>query len=255
MKNSDIFYFDVDGTILDNDVQKISHETIKALNKLQDKGYKIAIATGRTSAALNDPEIQSVCKWDGYVLGNGGSIMDKDFNVLKEHLCEPQFVKDLIELYPGAVVLEGYNNYVINELSERLEKFFGESGNALEKIEQYHGQPVHKIIVEDLDLIPWGINNPIFKNYTYHMNTDGMPEIFPLDSGKHIAVSELNEFLGVKRFTYFGDGHNDVDPIREANFGVAMGNAALEVKEVADFTTKSVAENGVEYALKHFKII
>lgn len=255
MKKSEIFYFDVDGTILDNSVQKISEKTIKAINKLQEQGYKIAIATGRTSAALNNPEIQSVCEWDGYVLGNGGSIMDKDFKIVKEHLCEPEFVHNLINLYPGAVVLEGYNNYVINDMSKELRAFFGEGGNALEEISQYDDQPVHKIIVEDLNLIPGGIDNPIFENYTYHMNTANMPEIFPKDSGKHIAVAELNEILGVTSFAYFGDGHNDVDAIKAADFGVAMGNAAQEAKDIADFTTSSVAEDGVVHALKHFKLI
>ena len=37
--------------------------------------------------------------------------------------------------------------------------------------------------------------------------------------------------------------------------GVAMGNAADEVKRHADFVTTSVDEEGIEYALKSLQII
>lgn len=255
MKNSEIFYFDVDGTILDNDIHKISDNTINAINKLQEKGYKIAVSTGRTSASLTSPDIKSICDWDGYVLGNGGSIMDKDFNMVKEHLCEPDFVHKLIDLYPEAIVLEGYDNYIINDMTPKFADFFGEMVDNLLVLKEYDGQPVHKIIIEDVNLIPGGFDNPIFKDYDHHLNTDFFPEIFPKNSGKHIAVKELNEILGIKRHTYFGDGTNDVDAIREADFGVAMGNSVQTAKDIADFTTTSVSDDGVVYALKHFDII
>lgn len=255
MKNTEIFYFDVDGTILDPITQKINDNTVAALNKLQSDGYKIAIATGRTSAALNNPAIQTVCDWDGYVLANGGSIMDKDLNIVKEHLCEPEFVRNMIKYYPGTIILEGYNNYVINGMSSTLSEFVGEVAETIEALEEYNDEPVLKIIVEDIDLIPGGYSNEIFENYDYHLNTAGMPEIFPKDSGKHIGVAELNEILGIKHHTYFGDGENDVDPIRDADFGVAMANATQTAKDVADYVTTDVSEDGVVNALKHFKMI
>lgn len=255
MKNSEIFYFDVDGTILDPQTQEISKNTIEAIDKLQAAGYKIAIATGRTSAALDYPPIQSVCDWDAYVLGNGGSILDKDKNIIKEHLCEPEFVKKLIEIYPGAVILEGYKNYVVGDMSPRIRAFLGESADALEVLDKYNNEKVHKIIVEDLSLIPDGFKNKIFKNSEYFINTGDMPEIFPKDSGKHIGIRELNEIMGYKRHTYFGDGNNDTDPIRDADFGVAMANGSQASKDVADYITDSVGNDGVSKALKHFGLI
>lgn len=255
MKNSEMIYFDVDGTILDPETNVISQSTIDAINKVQALGYKIAIATGRTSAALNHPPIQTVCDWDGYVLGNGGSILDKDLNIVKEHLCEPEFVRAIINEYPGAVILEGYNNYVIGEMSPAMLKFLGPVANALEVLEEYNDEKVLKIIVEYLNLIPGGYSNKIFKNYDFFINTAGMPEIYPKGSGKSIGVRELDEILGVKRHTYFGDGNNDTDPIRDADFGIAMANGSQASKDVADYVTESVGEDGVASALRHFGII
>ena len=40
-----------------------------------------------------------------------------------------------------------------------------------------------------------------------------------------------------------------------AGIGVAMGNANEDVKEIANYVTTSVDENGVLNALKYFNII
>lgn len=43
--------------------------------------------------------------------------------------------------------------------------------------------------------------------------------------------------------------------IREAGIGVAMGNAIDELKEMADYVTTSVDDDGILNALKHFGLI
>ncbi len=53
----------------------------------------------------------------------------------------------------------------------------------------------------------------------------------------------------------FGDGGNDIGMLRHVALGVAMGNAAPEVKASADFVTTDVTDNGVENALRHFRLI
>jgi hydroxymethylpyrimidine pyrophosphatase-like HAD family hydrolase len=53
----------------------------------------------------------------------------------------------------------------------------------------------------------------------------------------------------------FGDGGNDITMLAHTHIGIAMGNANPEVKEIADYITDSVDENGIWNALKHFNII
>ena len=43
--------------------------------------------------------------------------------------------------------------------------------------------------------------------------------------------------------------------IKHAHIGVAMGNANKEVKEIADYITDDVDNDGVYKALKHFNLI
>ena len=49
-----------------------------------------------------------------------------------------------------------------------------------------------------------------------------------------------------------GDGFNDASMIQYAGLGVAMENAKEQVKEVADFITKSNEEDGVAYVIERF---
>ena len=53
----------------------------------------------------------------------------------------------------------------------------------------------------------------------------------------------------------FGDDRNDLEMIREAGIGVAMGNAIDIVKETADHVTDSCENLGVVKALHHFGLL
>ena len=50
----------------------------------------------------------------------------------------------------------------------------------------------------------------------------------------------------------FGDGYNDLSMLKLAGVGVAMANAAPEVRADADYVTLSNEEDGVAAALLHF---
>ena len=53
----------------------------------------------------------------------------------------------------------------------------------------------------------------------------------------------------------FGDGGNDISMLKAAGIGVAMGNANEPVKEIADYVTTSVDDNGISDALRDYGVI
>ena len=70
--------------------------------------------------------------------------------------------------------------------------------------------------------------------------------------GDHIAgVSELKEKMGGKVLIHREDcdGLNDIEMFKTGGYTVAMGNAADEIKELADVVTKTNNEAGVAYEL------
>lgn len=71
---------------------------------------------------------------------------------------------------------------------------------------------------------------------------------------KHKAFDRLCDYYGVSadNVMSFGDAHSDKVFLERAKFGISMGNAKDDVKEVASFTTLPVWEDGVAYALSKF---
>jgi hypothetical protein len=76
-------------------------------------------------------------------------------------------------------------------------------------------------------------------------------EIMAPGVGKDHSLARLLAHLGLSReqLIAFGDGFNDLAMLRFAGMGVAMANAADEVKAVADRVTLSNDEDGVAHAV------
>ena len=82
-------------------------------------------------------------------------------------------------------------------------------------------------------------------------------DIVARGSGKAAGIAQFIEEQGLDRseIMAFGDGENDIEMLKYAGIGVAMGNAGDAVKAAADYVTDSVDENGIENALKHFGLV
>ena len=79
-------------------------------------------------------------------------------------------------------------------------------------------------------------------------------EINNIKAQKGIALMDYAKLQGYQpdEVMAIGDNLNDESMIRMAGIGVAMENAAPEIKEIANFITKTNNENGVAYAIRHF---
>lgn len=53
----------------------------------------------------------------------------------------------------------------------------------------------------------------------------------------------------------FGDGFNDVEMIKRAGIGVAMGNGEANCKEVADRVCDRIEQDGIAKLLKELEIL
>jgi hypothetical protein len=77
-------------------------------------------------------------------------------------------------------------------------------------------------------------------------------EIVPLGVHKAAALRHLTAILGLKlsQVAAIGDGPNDIEMLREAGLGIAMGNAPEAVKSEADWVTGTNNEGGVAQAVR-----
>ncbi|GHT67574.1 hypothetical protein AGMMS50239_30990 [Bacteroidia bacterium] len=74
---------------------------------------------------------------------------------------------------------------------------------------------------------------------------------------KQKGIDEIIRHFGfrLEETMAFGDGGNDISMLRHAAISVAMGQAAEEVKQSADYVTTSVDDDGIWKAMKYFEII
>jgi hypothetical protein len=89
----------------------------------------------------------------------------------------------------------------------------------------------------------------INKNYQGHIL-----EILHPAVSKWEALRQLATQAGIapQDIMAVGDDENDVEMLRHAGLGVAMGNAAAAVQAAADYVTGSNAEDGLVQALDRF---
>ena len=74
MPQTKIVFFDIDGTLIDMQAKKITPKMLETLHRLQDRGIKICIATGRSPMVL--PKIDGVA-FDAYLTFNGSLCYDR----------------------------------------------------------------------------------------------------------------------------------------------------------------------------------
>lgn len=92
------------------------------------------------------------------------------------------------------------------------------------------------------------------KNIDMACSSEYFLEIFPKGMNKGKALCLICEKEGIRKeeTIAFGDQELDIPMLEAAGTGVAMGNAIEELKQIADFITKTNNEAGIAYALDHY---
>ena len=73
---------------------------------------------------------------------------------------------------------------------------------------------------------------------------------------KTSAIQQLINLYNIEKdeVVSVGDNFNDIDMIKFAGIGVAMGNAPDEVKKISDYVTLSNDKDGVANVIKKYFI-
>ena len=81
--------------------------------------------------------------------------------------------------------------------------------------------------------------------------------IIPKDGGKGTGIKKVLAYYGIdiNEAMAFGDGGNDVEMLEAVKYGIAMGNANDNLKQIADFITLDVDNDGIAYALKQYNVL
>lgn len=258
---------DLDGTLTNHD-KVVTPRTRQALLKAQELGTVIILASGRpTYGIVPVAECLELEKRGGYILSyNGGNIV----NAKTSEKLFSQFLPDAVIpiLYKYAKeknhALLGYaGNEIITEIPDdqyvkeesRINKMnIRKVDNLLEALEPHPtkllmtGDPTDMLKAEEELVEILGEKMDIFRSAPFFL------ELVPkgIDKAQSLLrlLSKIN--LTPADLMAFGDGYNDLSMLKLASVGVAMANAAPEVRADADYVTLSNEEDGVAEALLHF---
>ncbi len=274
--NIKMILLDLDGTLLDRD-KKISPENYAALEQAAQNGALIVPCTGRFYGAM--PEEIRGLPFVRYVITiNGAEIFDTqtDTCLHREDISVERalelfdFMDDLPVIYDCfqdgwgwmdekfyGVIDDYIDDPHINIMAktkrtpvENFKKIIRERGRPIQKTQMFFGDLEAR--ARYLKTLPQQLSD-LSVTSSLTMNI----ELNSKHAHKGRALEVLCEILDIPvgQTMAFGDGSNDTSMILSAGIGVAMENAILELKGVADYVTCSNDKNGVAAALRHFGVI
>ena len=251
-------FFDVDGTLLSFHTKTVCASAKAAIAKLQEKGIQCIVATGRHMIQFSKLPVAEI-PFDAFVMLNGQLVLDKEQNVLFGVPIQGRAKEFLIEkfndhTYP-AILIEEKDMY-LNLVTDHVKDVHRIISVVMPEQSPYKGGEIYQVCAylrpEEEHLVDPIAEDCVMTRWYY-----GGLDIIAGGGGKMAGIKRYLEHTGIapEEIIAFGDAENDLDMLRYAGIGVAMGNADEEVKAVADYVTADVDDDGIEKALKHFNLI
>lgn len=257
-----IIFFDIDGTLVSLNGRTASDATRRAIARLRERGILVYIATGRDKAEIQGEKLLEGMDFDGLLTNNGQTAYDACGRLLFDYPIDPAEVRALVEW----VEERGLSCWLTTDRSNILNRVtppvypamtaIHTKLPALGDIREAALERVYKIV---LFLTPEEMT-AVMPLVPHCRSTQWFSSGFDLiaaTGGKAAAIEQILSRLGLTPADAmaFGDGDNDMEMLRLAGIGVAMGNAPEKVKAAADYVTNDVDDEGLSKALLHFGLI
>ena len=259
-----VVFFDIDGTIVDNETQIIPESTAEAIRLLRKNGHLPVVNTGRPYGQI-DPRVRAM-DFAGWVCACGmevildGQFLHKDYPT--EELC--RFIIDACRRHRMLIQAEsetelfydGDLTYTPAPLREadRLAK----KGIHVVAYQQVENCRFIKFVThENADSNRAGFLEEITPYYDGIVHRGTMIEYIKKGNTKANGMARILSALNISREQTFaiGDSENDLTMFSMAGTTICMGDGMEKLKEKADYITDPVLEDGIFNALKHFGLI
>ena len=261
-----IVFCDYDGTIFDPVAQQVPPRTREAIHAYRQAGGIFVLTTGRIYSSIL-PRAQAIGVDTGYLVCLQGSV-GYQIETGRQVFCHDLSAKDwhavaafveakgwICQFYHDTHFYVAYPNPYTEEYIDLcgVEPIF--VGVPASRWAQASDWTAHKMIVmtppQEAEARIATLKSA-FPHLDVSQSAPKYIEVVAADSGKGNAVKALCRYLGidVSRSVAFGDATNDNSMLQAAGVGVAMDNALLDTKAVADVICPSVSACGVASVLE-----
>ena len=269
MKMIKLIALDLDGTLLTSD-KTISDKTKETLIELQKQGIKLILASGRPTPGLfNEAKKLKMNEYSGYLLSYNGAalhVYDSMELLHSQTLTKDQAhrIIDHGRKYPEMSMMT-YNAYTLlceNATAYRVLSEAKMCRIGVEQIPNLHYaitfEP-HKFLFaiepDKMKQIESEFKKPFENELSMVLSTPFYMEVMNKGISKGKTLQKLLDILHLKNeeLMAFGDGQNDLEMLKMAGTSICMENGDNLCKETADFVTRSNDEDGIPFAIEHFK--
>lgn len=260
-----IIFLDLDDTLWS--WHKVPESAKDAIIQAHKNGHKLFVNTGRSKCEV-PLEILKDLPFDGFCFSAGSEIIINNKQVFYKPL-EVETTKKLIQIIEPlklGMSLEGSLRTYQNEINYEMFKQFHDEDrigtgfivhHKLDEITEEDYAQIMKVSIHSHEIFDPNTILPKLPNdlvFTPFRNMGG--EITFRQHNKASAIKFVKEYYGNNiQSMAVGDSENDITMLKEADISVAMGNGNDHVKEISDFTTTEINNDGLYNAFKHFKLI
>jgi len=257
----DLGVFDLDGTVLRRNL-RITQETITALQRLRDRGMRLVVATGRRfEDAKKHAERLGFVDRDPVICYGGSMVRRINGETLRHRTLPKELSMEVLEwaaqrdlharvFVDGRIITSPDTPAALEHLRHYEEPGVSTVESPADWLEEGGEEPTKLVIVDYPDDIGGWLEEARSAFAGRLFVTRSLPhyvEIGGLEGTKSKALELLCERWGIEqaRVLAFGDADNDIDMLRFAGRGVAVGGMTSEVREAADEIVPGVDEDGV----------
>lgn len=253
-------FFDIDGTLLSFKTHQVPESTVEAIRLLQTHGIKTIISTGRS---INSIDHIKFLDFDGYITFNGGYCLTNTFEVLHKQTINSndiQSVMDYAKEKPLSFSFMSEKEITIHDVTPEIAGMYAHLNLPVPKLVNMDTVDTSSILQTNIFLGPdeeKEFMETVMPNSLASRWTPLFADVNPKGLSKKVGIDIFCKHFGIniENTMAFGDGGNDITMLKHVNLGIAMGNANPEVKQIADYVTNDVDDNGIWNALKYFEVL
>lgn len=256
---------DIDGTVL-NENCEFTSRLKNNFEILTEMGIKVVLATGRMFMGADPVREQLGLKtpvvcYQGAMVRDGDKILHQSsvpIDLAKEVIKTSREMNFHLNLYNDDILIVEDDNKRFMEDYIKGRHTTYKVVNSFDEVKLGMVSKLLAIVYDEdemlklQDLMQEKFNGKlaVVRSHKYYL------EFTDIDATKGSALKFLSNYWGIKKEEIFasGDQDNDYDLLMNAGFKVAMGNASLKLKSIADYVCPSIHEDGLSEAIEKYII-
>ena len=265
--NYKILCSDLDGTLLTSK-SDVSNFTISEIFRIKEK-IRVILVSARMPQSMTYLQKRLGIENEPIICYNGALILDGKKEIFSKSI-DFNTVKKVYELANEKSIQLGlYHNqeWYVEETSERVTKEINNTRTkpvyrpTIETLTDWQQSDIsaHKIMLMGTKtssdyIFPILVDKLSEQMHIYRSN-DTLIELAPKSVSKLSAIQfVLKKNESLNDVVSFGDNYNDIEMLKASSLGVAVGNARIEVKDIANHITLENTKDGVAHFIKQHLI-